>query len=139
MKRTMKTFISICLSTMLFTSIAFAGESDELDIGTYALNYNNASVTLSISNTSIATVNGRITGIAGRTTKMTMTLYLQRYENGVWKTVSKWQKESTTNLLTLTKTKEVSSGYKYRAKASCYAYAGSNGEHFNMYSSQTTY
>lgn len=134
-----KTFICICLSLILSTSMAFAAQNDDSEIGTCALNYNNASTTISISDSGTATVNGRITGLAGRTTKMTLTLYLQKYENGSWKNVTSWQKESITNLLTLTKTKAVTSGYKYRTKASFYAYAGTNSEHFTLHSSQVTY
>ena len=104
-----------------------------------AMYYRDARATLSISSVGIASAEGKITGIAGTTTSCSISLYLQRYENGDWEDVAMWTDSANAVSLTLTKPLAVDSGYKYRAKAICYAYSGSQMEYVTRYSSEVYY
>ena len=73
-------------------------------------------------------------GIYGVTTKVTIHLYLQQYSHGRWVNYDDWLESNEGISCTVSKTVTVPTGYKYRAKASCYAYAGSNYEHIVKYS-----
>jgi hypothetical protein len=107
--------------------------------GIMAENYRSASALLGISSTGVATVTGAIYGMSGTTTKTTVHLYLQRYVNGAWEDVDDWVSSGETANRTLTKEKQVAKGYKYRTKASCYAYSGTKSEHVTKYSATVTY
>lgn len=104
-----------------------------------ALYYRSASATLGISSNGVAEVRGDIKGIIGTTTKTTVHLYLQQYENGDWVDVDDWLDSDETVNRTLTKQVTVEKGFKYRAKASCYAYSGTKCEHVTKYSAEVSY
>lgn len=103
-----------------------------------AENYNIASATLSVNN-GTATVSGTLAGIRGVTTKATVHLYLQQYCNGQWTDYEDWLESNNGKDCTVHKTISVPKGYKYRAKASCYAYAGAKSEHVTKYSAEVYY
>jgi hypothetical protein len=94
---------------------------------------------LTISSSGVAEATGKIVGLTGVTTKTTVHLYLQRYENGEWVDIDDWISSNNTVNTTLVKTKTVAKGYTYRAKASCYAYSGSAYENVVRYSSEIKY
>ncbi|MBR4862680.1 MAG: hypothetical protein IKU09_10825 [Firmicutes bacterium] len=132
---------AVCMTVVLLviTAVpAYAALPDD-EIGLMAEYYMSARASLSISSSGIAEATGRITGKAGTTTKTTVHLYLQRYEDGEWVDVDDWILSQNTVSTTLTETKSVDRGYKYRAKASCYAYSGSDYERVIKYSSEMTY
>lgn len=135
---------AVILTAVLMLSIcmlvpASAAVIDDPEASPMASNYNTASASLSISDSGTASVSGNVSGKAGRTTKISIHLYLQKYSNGKWTSVADWfgSKEATSYLLK--KTKSVSKGYKYRTKAVCRAYAGSNSEKVTRYSSTVKY
>lgn len=136
----MRTKISILFLFFAFvlsyTAFAYAAVSDNVSI--MAENYRSVSVDLSISSET-ATVKGSLTGIVGTTTKATVHLYLQQYKDGEWINCEDWIESKDGANCTVTKTMSVAKGYKYRAKASCYAYAGSKSEHVTKYSKEVTY
>lgn len=108
----------------------------------FELNYEySKSVTadLRISKDGVASATGQVYGIPGTTTKTTVHLYLQRYKNGAWENVDDWLSTGETVNRSLTKSKQVTKGYMYRAKASCYAYSGAKCEHVTKYSSTVSY
>ena len=80
-------------------------------------------------------MNGKI----GITTKVTIHLYLQQYKDGKWVDYDDWTKTEKGVNCTLSETVSVPKGYTYRAKASCYAYAGSKSEHVIKYSAEVKY
>ena len=82
---------------------------------------------------------GSITGISGKTTKLSCHLYLQRYQNSKWSSIEDWSGSKSANSYILKKTKTVTEGYKYRTKAVFRAYAGSNSEKVTRYSSAVKY
>ena len=133
--------ITVCMMAVLLVAAAVPAYAalPEDEIGLMAEYHSAASATLSISSSGVATAKGSIVGILGTTTKTTVHLYLQRYEDGEWVDVDDWILSQNTVSSTLTETKSVDKGYKYRAKASCYAYSGSDYERVIKYSSEMTY
>lgn len=124
------------ISTMLPASAAVI---DEPEVIPMASNYSNATAGLSISDSGTASAKGAITGILGRTTKLSCHLYLQRYQSGKWTSIEDWSGSKSAGSYVLRKSKIVTKGYRYRAKAVCRAYAGSNSEKVTRYSSAVKY
>lgn len=126
----------ICI--LIITSAVFAYAAENTDISIMSDNYRTASADLDICN-GTATVRGSLNGIPGTTTKVTVHLYLQQYKNGEWINYGDWLQSEDSIRCSITKTISVTKGYKYRAKASCYAYSVYNSEHIIKYSSASTY
>ena len=133
--------LTVCMMVVLVvvTAVPAYAALPESGIELMAEYHSAANATLSISSSGVATAKGSIIGILGTTTKTTVHLYLQRYENGAWVDVDDWTLSQNTVSTTLTETKSVDRGYKYRAKASCYAYSGSDYERVIKYSSEISY
>ena len=53
--------------------------------------------------------------------------------------VNDWLVSNASVSTFVSKSVSVEKGYKYRAKASCYAYAGSKSEHVTKYSAEVSY
>ena len=132
---------AVCMMAVLLviTAVPVYAALPESGIELMAEYHSAANATLSISSSGVATAKGSIIGILGTTTKTTVHLYLQRYEDGEWVDVDDWLLSQNAVSTTLTETKSVDRGYKYRAKASCYAYSGSDYERVIKYSSEVTY
>lgn len=139
----MKKLLAITMMVSLLLTLAImpaqAAVVPEPDAELMALYYRNAGATLSISASGNATCTGKIEGIEGTTTSCSISLYLQRYENGDWEDVAMWTDSASAVSLTLTRPLGVDSGYKYRTKAICYAYSGSQMEYTTRYSSEVRY
>ena len=133
--------LTVCMMAVLVvvTAVPAYAALSESGIELMAEYHSAASATLSISSSGVATAKGSIIGILGTTTKTTVHLYLQRYEDGEWVDVDDWTLSQNTVSTTLAETKSVDRGYKYRAKASCYAYSGSDYERVIKYSSEISY
>ncbi len=126
------------LLVMAMTSVSAAVKPDgSADI--MALYYRSAVAYLDISKDGDASVEAKLSGVPGTTTKTTIHLYLQRYKDGVWEDVDDWLSTGETVNRSLTKSKQVTKGYKYRAKASCYAYSGTKCEHVTKYSKEVIF
>ncbi len=123
---------------MAITPVSAAVDPGE-SAGLMAEYYFSASAGLTISSSGMAEAKGKLTGLTGVTTKTTVHLYLQRYKDGKWENVDDWLSTGETVNRSLTKSKQVIKGYKYRAKASCYAYSGTKYEHVTKYSSAVNY
>lgn len=136
-----KIIASVLVCALLILSVipAYGAIVNEEVVEPMALYYSTVSASLSISSSGIATAKGAIKGIPGTTTKTTVHLYLQQYKNGEWVDVDDWLETGEAVSRTLTKTKTVTKGYTYRAKASCYAYSGSKYEHVTKYSIEVKY
>ena len=138
-----KKFVTILMVAVLITSMSVmpvqAAVIPVEEIAPMAMYYKSAGASLNISTGGTATAGGTITGIPGTTTKCSITLYLQRYEDGDWEDVAMWTDSANAVSLTLTKPLSVDSGYTYRAKAVCYAYSGNQMEYVTRYSSEVYY
>ena len=123
---------------LLFSSITVASASMFDVIAPVADNYSNINVNLDIASGK-AEVSATLYGRIGVTTKATIHLYLQQYKDGKWVDYDDWTKSVNSINCALSETISVPKGYTYRAKASCYAYAGSKSEHVTKYSSEVKY
>lgn len=136
MKRTITVLLVACV--LLFSSVTVASASMFDTIAPMADNYVNVYARLNITSGE-ATVSANVNGKPGVTTKVTIHLYLQQYKDGKWVDYDDWAKTEKGVNCTLSETVSVPKGYTYRAKASCYAYAGSKSEHVTKYSSEVKY
>ena len=136
MKRTITILLVTCV--LLFCSIAAASASMSDIITPMADNYRSVYADLKITSGE-ATVSAKMNGKIGITTKVTIHLYLQQYKDGKWVDYDDWTKTEKGVNCTLSEIVSVPKGYTYRAKASCYAYAGSKSEHVIKYSSEVKY
>lgn len=133
MKR--KIFVGVVIAMMIICSVCAAYASS---MQPFANNYTSAKAGLSITN-GTAVVTGKLYGVSGIMTKATIHLYLQQYKNGTWVDYADWLETSNGTNSIVSKTTSVPKGYTYRAKASCYAYAGSKSEHVTRYSTEVKY
>ena len=123
---------------LLSVTTAFGAITSAPDIQPMAANYMAASASISLSENTVK-ANGTITGKLGQTTKTSINLYLQQYRNGSWVTIDNWTSSGNTESRSLSKSKTVTKGYKYRAKAVCTAYVGSDKETVTKYSKSISY
>ena len=136
MKRTITVLLVACV--LIFSSLTVASASMSDIIAPMADNYRSVYADLKITSGE-ATVSAKMNGKIGITTKVTIHLYLQQYKDGKWVDYDDWTKTENGVNCTLSETVSVPKGYTYRAKASCYAYAGSKSEHVIKYSSEVKY
>ena len=137
MRRRVLLLMVVCLLLSIGSVSAFAATEQSPGAEITAENYNSASAKLTISDGK-ATASATILGVVGKTTKTTITLYLQQYKGGKWVNVDSW-KNSGTVTCSITKKKSVSKGYKYRTRAVCKAYVGSKVESITKRSSSVSY
>lgn len=136
MKRTITVLLVACV--LIFSSLTVASASMSDIIAPMADNYRSVYADLKITSGE-ATVSAKMNGKIGITTKVTIHLYLQQYKDGKWVDYDDWTKTEKGVNCTLSETVSVPKGYTYRAKASCYAYAGSKSEHVTKYSAEVKY
>lgn len=102
--------------------------------------YINQTITkLTISSSGEAVSIGQIIGNTGITDTVWIYLYLEKFENYSWTTVSSCNKSFTYYRGELRKTDVVSSGYYYRVRASYYAFSGLYCENIVKYSNSVYY
>lgn len=115
--------VVLLVVTLIFVMSVSAYAVTLGDVEVMSENYSYANAGLTIDNGK-ATADGILQGIPGKTDKVTVHLYLQQYKNGEWVNCDDWLKSEEAASCSLSRTVTVTKGYKYRAKASCYAYAG---------------
>ena len=134
----MKRFVGILLAIIsLFSVSAFAlevdaGVSEVMPCYEYV---RKATASLDISG-GTADASAKVMGYPGTTTRIYITMYLQRNEDGAWKTVKSWSGSSSSYSFELNKSAGVESGYTYRVRASCQVYAGTDCEYVTAYSAE---
>ena len=115
MRKIRITITVLCFIMLLSVTTAFGAITSAPDIQPMASNYMAASASISLSENTVK-ANGTITGKLGQTTKTSINLYLQQYRNGSWVTIDNWTSSGNTESRSLSKSKTVTKGYKYRAK-----------------------
>lgn len=146
MIRTKISFFIISILFMVFfipVSISAVSEENSSDI---SLDISNQvkyqyvdSVTTTISvNDGIASARAQIRDVDGDSTKLSCTLYLQKYSNGAWGNIQHWSSSTQNNTLSMLRTHSINKG-KYRTKAVVKAYKGSKYETIIKYSIVKTY
>lgn len=87
MKRIISVLLMICLLT--FSAVAIASASIFDSVTPMDENYGGAYAKLRIASGE-ANISAAVTGKAGKTTKVTIHLYLQQYKNGKWTDYDDW-------------------------------------------------
>ena len=101
----------------------------------------NATVSLTISNSGIATSTARITGFPGITTRVTITMTLQKrggFLNLFWNDVATWSQSFNNHSGTLSQNISVGKG-TYRVRASFTAFSANSSESNTIYSGTVTH
>jgi len=106
----------ILLSTFQFQSFA---NSDNLMLPMY-VNIFDFESELEIKSNGLAEVSCFLS--AEDVEKVSISVILQKYEDGNWKTLKSWQKNNDACSISLKQSYYVSSGYNYRIVSSGYAY-----------------
>ena len=133
-------FISLFLMFLFIFTLGTDVFAADLNVITPYYNYTNLTQTdLYISSDGLATATGNITGYQNLTTKVSVYLYLQKYDGSDWLNVENWSKTEENYRLTLKGTKYVNKGYTYRVKAYYYAYSGTDYENIIRYSNNVIY
>lgn len=126
--------VMVCFSLICMPVVADEPALETVDQSSIQLRYvqpESANVTLSISSGTASCK----TSMVSKTSKLLkITMSLQKYTSGSWKTVKTWSGSKTGTLYSLSKKATVSKG-KYRVKASM----KSGTEAFTKYSKTVTY
>ncbi len=131
-----KKVLSICLSFVMMFSFAVSVNAQNPDYSVmpcYEYTEENAE-TLTISN-GTATCISRLTGILGTTTKIEITMTLEKKTLWWWSEEESWSQTYNYHQATLTKTHSVGSG-TYRVKAVYVVYSGTQSETITSYSAE---
>lgn len=128
--------VSISMSIMICMT-GFAATKEDTVITPMSIDAT-SNVTLSITLGS-ATANCRVNGDAGKVTKTSITMELQKKSSsGSYSTVQTWSGSKSSNYYNFKKTKSVSKG-TYRVKARITCYNGNKSETKTKFSSAKTY
>lgn len=134
--------LTLCLILLCGTGLVANAESVEdstnstSSIGAIQPMYDYANLVSSTLSKSSgkALCNGQVIGYSGLTTKIKITLTLQKKTLLWWSTEEEWTTTVSSYQASLTKTQAVGSG-KYRVKLAAVVYSGSNSENITVYSS----
>ena len=121
---------------MLFsmTVLSFADEYGVTPLYDYATE---AICQLNISNGTAAAYS-KVRGNYGTVTKVSASMYLEKYNNGKWPVVRTWSDSKNSNVFELSRTTSVSEGV-YRVRTVFTVYSGSKSETITRYSSNVRY
>lgn len=103
----------------------------------YLLYIQDARCTLKISNKT-ASIYGMVNGQVGIVDNCKIEVFLQEKSGRSWKNIATWTDESDGLRASVSKSKSVTAGKTYRAKAVVTAWSGSDSESETIYSSEET-
>ena len=126
--------LTVVLVIFGMTGVSFAGEYDVTPIYDYATE---AICQLNISNGTAAAYS-KVRGNYGTVTKVSASMYLEKYNNGKWPTVRTWSDSKNSNVFELSRTTSVSEGL-YRVRTVFTVYSGNKSETITRYSSNVRY
>ncbi len=125
--------ICVCMMVMLSFANTYAESDMTQTIKPMAEEHLMVKTDISISGYT-AKITGIIAGETGKTDSVSVHLYLQRNRSGRWVNVDDWKTSSKGSYCSLVKTKTITKGNTYRAKAVCTAYNGNDKEVVTKYS-----
>ena len=128
----------LCMQSMAVYATPIEGNSIGGIIESRYAHTSSAIAGLSISSGD-ATVSGSVIGYSHIADKVEMNLYLQRKENGVWKTIDTFSETFYRYKGIIKENVDVDAGYSYRVKGSYTVYDGSKSEHITRYSATVEY
>lgn len=137
MKKFISLLISCCLTFCFMATTAFAADESNAvkpDITLAYVYADDVKVTAKWTGTNSITYTCEVKGLS-TATQIKIYLYLEEYNNGIWKQVDYVTKTVSGKSTTASKTYNSASKSKdYRAHASVYVYSGSAYEHIEKYS-----
>lgn len=133
---------------LIFSGCLFSTEANAMDFEQNVVeipcvkfeNTTSVSVDCSITKSGITTVKSETIGKFGKTTKIVVTLGLQKYNSSkkIWSTIKTWSKTGDgATSLTLKKQYQLTSSGKYRGKLVAKVWNGSSCETVTTYSSSS--
>lgn len=126
--------IAICVVPISTKAMA---ASDSSQISVYYNYTQGKSASLKIQN-GVATCGSSITGYSGVTTKIKITMYLEKRTLWWWNEVTSWTKTVNGDYANLSKNHTVSSG-TYRLRVVYTVYSGNSSETITGYSNEATF
>lgn len=121
MKRVISTVLIIFLMMLRVSAITSDGMERGDLIQPDFTNIYYSHTYFNISSSGVATIQSSFEGYGGSDTRTTA--YLQRYENGAWRNVHYFSKDSSSMSCVLNESYYVGSGYYYRVKYYSFIYA----------------
>lgn len=128
----------LCMQSMAVYATPIKDMAINDTISPYYAYTSSAIAGLSISSGN-AIVSGSVIGYSHIADKVEMDLYLQRKENGVWKTIDTFSETFSRYKGKIEETVDVDAGYSYRVKGSYTVYDASKSEHITRYSATIEY
>lgn len=119
------------------TSPDAEGSLAEEEPSLWMTNIGNIKNKLYVNGSHTATINCGVTGLSG-VTKATISATLQRQSGSSWVNVQTWTASSASRSTSISKSKAVSAGTKYRVRAVFKAYKGGSPETRTTYSNVVT-
>ena len=138
LKKLLVCFLAAVLLISSPTSV-MAADNNESAVSPCNLYTNQVITKFTISSAGTANLLTRVSGYESLTTRVSVYVYLQKYQNGTWKTINSCSQATSASSLTLTKSVAVEKGYRYRMKVSSYVYSGSDSENIVKYSVEAKY
>ena len=118
-KRKLKEIMAVCLCLLLVLAMDITGYAAEENSSIMSVD-SRTSVGLNISS-GVAKAQCLVTGKAGKVTKISLTMYLQKYKAGGYSTVKTWSGSKSSYIYKLQGSKNVAKGtYRIKAKITCY-------------------
>ena len=129
----LKKLFSVFMGILMLLSCnltCFALAADETEIQPYYTNAENVRTTLGISN-GTASCTAKLIGVSGKTTKVTITMTLEKKILFWWSEKETWTQTFNSKNGTLSKTYSVADSGTYRITAEYVAYSSSGSETIN--------
>ena len=140
MSKAIKVFVSVFTIVSVFFSMAVMGYawSNENDMVAPVYEYADDIISSLSINSGTAELRCSASGSSKVVTKISATMYLEKYNNGKWPVAGNWSKSKDGNILTFSKTASVTKGL-YRVRTVFTVYSGSKSETITRYSSDVRY
>lgn len=135
-KRIVSVLIALIITTtMIIPTYAITSNSSG---SSCRIKYVSSVATSLTINKGTAYVGVKVRDAGKKSTKITVTAYLQKKSGKSWKSIASWTDSTTSNSLTLNKSKKLSKG-RYRVKSVTKAYKGKASETITDYSPEKKY
>ncbi len=140
MSKAIKVFVSVFTIVSVFFSMAVMGYawSNENDMVAPMYEYADDIISSLSINSGTAELSCSASGSSKVVTKISATMYLEKYDNGKWPVAGNWSKSKDGNIFTFSKTTSVTKGV-YRVRTVFTIYSGSKSETITRYSSNVRY
>ena len=139
MSKAIKVFVSVFTIVSVFFSMSVMGYawSNESDMVAPVYEYADDIISSLSINSGTAELSCSASGSSKVVTKISATMYLEKYNNGKWSATGNWSKSKDGNILTFSKTASVTKGL-YRVRTVFTVYSGNKSETISLIPDTTT-